>query len=138
MSKSKAHALQTDMSALLALCEKADYDIRSCLATLYFLNTLKRPLRYSDVLNINIGNKDSHKSLFEGTVIIATYYYVRIENPLLNYIWNQVWQEIFHIPRPKRRQYIEVRDRDALLPMAPDVDVPLDPHAGETATISAR
>ena len=58
--------MQADMSSLLALCEKADYDIRSCLATLCFLKTLKRPLRYSDVINMNIGHKDNHKSLFQG------------------------------------------------------------------------
>lgn len=31
---SVAQALKTDSSALMALCEKADNDIRSCLATL--------------------------------------------------------------------------------------------------------
>lgn len=66
MSISKAHSVQADMSTMLALCEKADYDIRSCLATLYFLNTLKRPLRYMDVANLNVGVKDNHKSLFQG------------------------------------------------------------------------
>lgn len=133
MGISKAHSMQADMSALLALCEKADYDIRSCLATLYFLQTLKRPLRYSDVININIGHKDNHKSLFQGT-------FLRLELQLrfayLSFV--SVWQEIFHIPRPKRRQYIEVQDREGLLPMAPDVDRPLEPEAGQTASLSAR
>lgn len=58
--------MQADMSTMLALCEKADYDIRSCLATLYFLKTRQRPLRYSDIINLNIGHKDNHKSLFQG------------------------------------------------------------------------
>lgn len=49
-----------------------------------------------------------------------------------------VWQEIFHIPRPKRRQYIETVDRESTLPLAPDVDRPLEASAGNTASIPAR
>ncbi len=49
-----------------------------------------------------------------------------------------MWQEIFHIPRQKRRQFIDVSDREGLLPLAPDVDRPLDPNVGNTASIPAR
>lgn len=68
LSISKEQEIQVDMSTMLALCEKADYDIRSCLATLYFLKCRGLPLRYSDVMNLNIGLKDNHKSLFQGNI----------------------------------------------------------------------
>ena len=55
LSISKEQDIQVDMTTMLALCEKAEYDIRSCLATLYFLKAYGRPLRYSDVMNLNIG-----------------------------------------------------------------------------------
>lgn len=71
MTISKEQTMQTDMSTMLALCEKADYDIRSCLATLYFLKTRQRPVRYSDIINLNIGHKDNHKSLFQGTFLMV-------------------------------------------------------------------
>ncbi|XP_046631154.1 chromosome transmission fidelity protein 18 homolog [Daphnia pulicaria] len=114
LSISKEHDIQVDMTTMLALCEKADYDIRSCLATLYFLKSRRRPLRYSDVMNLNIGHKDNHKSLF------------------------QVWQEIFHIPRQKRSQYMVENEREGMLPLAPDVDRPLAPNAGNNASMPAR
>lgn len=107
MSISKEHDMKSDMSALLALCEKAEFDIRSCLATLYFLKTRKRQLRYSDVANLNIGQKDMHKSLF------------------------QVWQEIFHIPRQKRREFIELKDNRA--PLVSELDRPVDPNIANTS-----
>jgi chromosome transmission fidelity protein 18 len=77
LSISKEHDIQVDMTTMLALCEKADYDIRSCLATLYFLKSRRRPLRYSDVMNLNIGHKDNHKSLFQGTfwVVFCSFKY---------------------------------------------------------------
>lgn len=70
MTISKEQAMQVDMTTMLALCEKADYDIRSCLATLYFLKTRQRPVRYSDIINLNIGHKDNHKSLFQGKILM--------------------------------------------------------------------
>ena len=65
MAISREQSIRTDMTALLALCEKSDHDIRSCLATLYFLKSQKRQLRYGDIVNLNIGQKDVHKSLFQ-------------------------------------------------------------------------
>lgn len=114
LSISKEQEIQVDMSTMLALCEKADYDIRSCLATLYFLKSRRLPLRYSDVMNLNIGLKDNHKSLF------------------------QVWQEIFHIPRQKKSQYMGPIEHEGMLPLAPDVDKPLAPNAGNNASMPAR
>ena len=65
MSISRQHSIKTDMTAMLALCEKSEQDIRCCLATLYFLKSQKRQLRYGDIVNLNIGQKDAHKSLFQ-------------------------------------------------------------------------
>jgi len=112
---SNAQGVKTDLSALLALAEKADYDIRSCLATLYFLKSRGSRLRYADVQNLNIGRKDTHKSLF------------------------QVWTEIFHIPRPKRRQHFQHAEREGPLPLAPDLDRPLDAQmSANAASLPAR
>ena len=49
-----------------------------------------------------------------------------------------VWQEIFQIPRQKRRQFIDVSHREGTLPLAPDVDRPLDPNVGNMASMPAR
>lgn len=70
MGIAKEHTIKADMSTLLALCEKAEYDIRSCLATLYFLKNEKKHLRYSDVVKLNVGAKDAHKSLFQGEFLV--------------------------------------------------------------------
>ena len=113
MGISREQSIKTDMTTLLALAEKSDYDIRCCLATLYFLKSQKRQLRYSDVIHLNVGQKDTHKSHF------------------------QVWQEIFQIPRPKRREYVNTCDRTTL-PMAPDIDRPIDPNLGNAASMPAR
>jgi len=113
MAIAREQSIRTDMTTLLALGEKSDYDIRSCLATLYFLKSHKRQLRYGDIVNLNIGQKDTHKTLF------------------------QVWQEIFHIPRPKQREYINSCDRGTL-PLAPDVDRPIDANVGNAASMPAR
>ena len=65
MAIAREQSIRTDMTTLLALGEKSDYDIRSCLATLYFLKSHKRQLRYGDIVNLNIGQKDTHKTLFQ-------------------------------------------------------------------------
>ena len=114
MNIATAQGMKTDMTSLLALGEKAEFDIRSCLATLYFLKTQKRQLRYGDIVNMNIGQKDTHKSLF------------------------QVWTDIFHIPRPKRKQYFEQFERDGPLPLVPDLDRPFDSNATNAASLPAR
>lgn len=49
----------------------------------------------------------------------------------------QVWQEIFHIPRPKRREYVNTCDAGTL-PLAPDIDRPIDPNVGNAASTPAR
>ncbi|KAK2720163.1 hypothetical protein QYM36_004158 [Artemia franciscana] len=56
---SQEHDIQTDLATLLALCEKAENDIRSCLATLYFFRLQGKSFRLQNVLNSNVGAKDS-------------------------------------------------------------------------------
>ena len=56
--------LRTDTTALIALCEKADNDIRSCLSTLQFFWSRGRPLRMEDVQKANVGQKDVQKGHF--------------------------------------------------------------------------
>ncbi|XP_023224042.1 chromosome transmission fidelity protein 18 homolog isoform X2 [Centruroides sculpturatus] len=80
---SRKQHLKTDMPALLALCEKAENDIRSCLSTLQFINKQKKVLNVSDVRNLTVGQKDVQKSLFS------------------------VWQAIFQIPQLKRKQIVQ-------------------------------
>lgn len=49
-----------------------------------------------------------------------------------------VWQEIFHIPRQKKSQYMGPIEHEGMLPLAPDVDKPLAPNAGNNASMPAR
>jgi len=68
-------SLKTDLTALMALCEKSGNDIRSCLSTLQFFKSKGQKLSKADVYKTNVGNKDSTKSHFS------------------------VWEELFSIPR---------------------------------------
>ncbi|XP_044761359.1 chromosome transmission fidelity protein 18 homolog [Coccinella septempunctata] len=69
--------LHTDVGAMLALAEKSNNDIRSCLSILHFFKTKKRAITLSDVYRSNIGQKDMQKGLFS------------------------VWTDIFSIERAK-------------------------------------
>ncbi|KAK2151412.1 hypothetical protein LSH36_364g03016 [Paralvinella palmiformis] len=84
---SRLEQIRTDLSTLLALCEKADNDIRSCLNTLQFAKSQSAQLSLQQVHSMSLGQKDCHKSLFG------------------------VWQHIFTMPKPKRKQYINPHDR---------------------------
>jgi len=70
--------LRTDMGALIALADKSNNDIRSCLSVLHFFKSQKKDIRVVDVQKSSIGQKDVQKGLFA------------------------VWQEVFQIQRPKR------------------------------------
>lgn len=70
--------VKTDLTALLAMAEKTNGDIRSCLSMIQFFACSKKPLTLLDVMRSNIGQKDQHKSLFN------------------------VWASIFQIQRPKK------------------------------------
>ena len=55
--------LRTDMTALMALTEKTDNDIRACLSTLQFFKSRGKYMRSVDIHKVNIGQKDATKSL---------------------------------------------------------------------------
>ncbi|XP_071854788.1 chromosome transmission fidelity protein 18 homolog isoform X3 [Apostichopus japonicus] len=83
---SRENNLKTDMTSLIALASKAENDIRSCLNTLQFLHRQGRSVNLSMIHSVSVGQKDQNKGLF------AT------------------WQEIFQLPRPKRKQYTNPHD----------------------------
>ena len=49
--------LRTDMTALMALTEKTDNDIRACLSTLQFFKSRGKYMRSVDIHKVNIGQK---------------------------------------------------------------------------------
>ncbi|KAG5874386.1 hypothetical protein JTB14_000686 [Gonioctena quinquepunctata] len=69
--------IKTDLGAMLALADKGNKDIRSCLSVLYFFKVQNKPVLLSDIHKTSIGQKDIQKGLFS------------------------VWQEIFQIFVPK-------------------------------------
>lgn len=78
---STRQGLKTDNGALMSLCEKTDNDIRSCINTLQFLHG--RGLKQLDsrtIQSVSVGQKDQNKGLF------------------------YLWQEIFQLPRTKRKR----------------------------------
>ncbi|XP_032930366.1 chromosome transmission fidelity protein 18 homolog isoform X2 [Catharus ustulatus] len=73
--------MRADTGALLALCEKTDSDIRSCINTLQFLHGRgQKELSVQLVQTMRIGLKDQNKGLFS------------------------IWQEIFQLPKPQRHR----------------------------------
>lgn len=75
MSIARKQNIKTDMGAMLALCEKTQNDIRSCLSLLHYFKSQNKSVRLSDIHQSNVGQKDIQKGLFS------------------------VWQEIFQIQR---------------------------------------
>ncbi|XP_034044830.1 chromosome transmission fidelity protein 18 homolog [Thalassophryne amazonica] len=76
--------IKTDTGTLMSLCEKTDNDIRSCINTLQFLHS--RGFKQLDIKMIqcvSVGQKDQNKGLFH------------------------LWQEIFQLPRMKRKRVRE-------------------------------
>ncbi|NWH93293.1 CTF18 protein, partial [Aegithalos caudatus] len=73
--------MRADTGALLALCEKTDSDIRSCINTLQFLHGRgQRELSVQMVQTMRVGLKDQNKGLFS------------------------IWQEIFQLPKLQRHR----------------------------------
>lgn len=50
--------------AVIALAEKAAFDVRSCLNTLQFLAKQGRKIRTADITSLNMGQKDLSKGAF--------------------------------------------------------------------------
>ncbi|XP_073698781.1 chromosome transmission fidelity protein 18 homolog [Garra rufa] len=75
----RRQGMKADTGTLMALCEKTDNDIRSCINTLQFLHSRgQKQLDQRSVNSVSVGLKDQNKGLFS------------------------VWQEIFQLPRLKR------------------------------------
>ncbi|XP_034234267.1 chromosome transmission fidelity protein 18 homolog isoform X2 [Thrips palmi] len=77
MTISRKQGIKTDLGAMLALCEKSQNDIRSCLSLLHYFKSQNRSVRLSDIHQSNVGQKDIQRGLFS------------------------VWQEVFQIQRSK-------------------------------------
>lgn len=52
------------MQALVALAERADCDVRSCLNTLQFLAKRGGRIKTADITSLNMGQKDMTKGAF--------------------------------------------------------------------------
>ncbi|XP_051939419.1 chromosome transmission fidelity protein 18 homolog isoform X2 [Hippocampus zosterae] len=75
------HGMKADTGTLMLLCEKTDNDIRSCINTLQFLfGRGHKQLNTRIIQCVSVGQKDQNKGLFH------------------------VWQEIFQLPRTKRKR----------------------------------
>lgn len=61
MCISRRESIKTDLGAMMALAEKSNNDIRSCLSVLHFFKAQKKAVTLSDVHKINIGQKDMQK-----------------------------------------------------------------------------
>ncbi|KAL6481294.1 hypothetical protein MHYP_G00093740 [Metynnis hypsauchen] len=77
----RRQGMKADTGTLMALCEKTDNDIRSCINTLQFLHGRgQKQLDQRVVSSMCVGLKDQNKGLFS------------------------LWQEIFQLPRLKRKR----------------------------------
>ena len=56
--------LSHELQALVALAERADCDVRSCLNTLQFLAKRGQRIKVGDVMTLNMGQKDMTKGAF--------------------------------------------------------------------------
>lgn len=85
---SRQESINTDMTTLTSLCMKTDNDIRSCLNTLQFIHKRHGRVWLEHVQSMEIGQKDSHRSLFS------------------------IWQEIFQLPKPKRIRFAAIANNE--------------------------
>nr|XP_053632708.1 chromosome transmission fidelity protein 18 homolog isoform X2 [Cherax quadricarinatus] len=100
----------------MALCDKTENDIRSCLSVLQFVRSTKKDLRLNDIDSTAVGQKDYQRSLFN------------------------VWRDIFSIPRPKKKRRgnpHELQHDDGVLIDMPDLNTDLD-NFGEQTTLAYR
>lgn len=113
---SKKQQLKADLTVLMALCDKTENDIRSCLSVLQFVRSTKKDLRLNDIDSTAVGQKDYQRSLFN------------------------VWRDIFSIPRPKKKRRgnpHELQHDDGVLIDMPDLNTDLD-NFGEQTTLAYR
>lgn len=65
MEIAKRQHITTDLGAMMALAEKSNNDIRSCLSVLYFFKVQNKPVRLSDIYRASIGQKDMQKGRYD-------------------------------------------------------------------------
>lgn len=87
MEISKWQRINTDLGAMMALGEKTNNDIRSCLSVLHFFKTKNIRVTITEVNKASIGQKDMQKGLFS------------------------VWQDIFENKRNKNGEDVSLRVR---------------------------
>ncbi|KAK3859648.1 hypothetical protein Pcinc_034261 [Petrolisthes cinctipes] len=110
--------LRADLSVLMALCNKTENDIRSCLSVLQFVRSSRREVRLEDVMGAAVGQKDHQRSLFN------------------------MWSDIFSIPRQKKIRRNPLQEpladvSDGTLPPMPDLNGDLS-KVGEDTALSYR
>ncbi|XP_060522002.1 chromosome transmission fidelity protein 18 homolog [Cylas formicarius] len=86
MEIARRQQITTDLGAMIALAEKSNHDIRSCLSVLHFFKVRNKPILLSDIYATDIGQKDVQKGLFT------------------------VWQEIFQFQKLKTEHNRQPRD----------------------------
>ncbi|KAJ8915948.1 hypothetical protein NQ315_016624, partial [Exocentrus adspersus] len=64
MEIARKQNVKTDVGAMLALAEKSNKDIRSCLSVLHFFKAQNKPVTLSEIHKNSIGQKDVQKGLF--------------------------------------------------------------------------
>ncbi|XP_066908266.1 chromosome transmission fidelity protein 18 homolog isoform X2 [Halyomorpha halys] len=85
----KKEFIKSDLGTMMALSEKTNNDIRSCLALLAMMKAKGDRVTLSQVSNAKLGAKDRQQGLFS------------------------VWQTIFHIPTKKRAHTVHSKSSDS-------------------------
>ncbi|KAL1497907.1 hypothetical protein ABEB36_008789 [Hypothenemus hampei] len=78
MEIAKRQQIKTDIGAMIALAEKSNHDIRSCLSVLHFYKAQNKQIGLTDIYKANVGQKDMQKGLF------------------------MIWSDIFEIKRTQK------------------------------------
>lgn len=81
MEIARRQQIKTDLGAMMALAEKSNKDIRSCLSVLHFFKAQRKPVTLSEIYKTSVGQKDMQK----GNDNLMTYYLYKI---LLNFLNN--------------------------------------------------
>ncbi|CAL4150868.1 unnamed protein product [Meganyctiphanes norvegica] len=108
--------LKTDLTVLMALCDKTENDIRSCLSALQFIRATKKKVMLDDVESVSVGQKDYQRSLFN------------------------VWHDMFSIPRFKKKRRInphEVKHQNGVLVAMPENNEDID-NFERQSTLASR
>ncbi|KAH1026125.1 hypothetical protein HUJ05_010695 [Dendroctonus ponderosae] len=78
MEIARRQHVKTDVGTMVALAEKSNHDVRSCLSVLHFYKAQNKSIGLTDIYKSSVGAKDMQKGLFS------------------------VWSEIFEIKRTRK------------------------------------